>query len=176
MIKIMLEWLKKPWPYWVGGILLGIFNVILLASSGTVWHITTGFLTWGIGILDLLGIKAYKWEFFKIFNYTYKDIILNHNFFINKYTILNIGVIMGSLIATLLSSQFKLKSLKGKKHTIVALFGGIIMGYGARLTAGCNIGSFFSGIPSFSLHAWVYWIFVVLGAVTGAKILSEYLI
>lgn len=176
MIKTMIEWLKKPWPYWVGGALLGILNVILLAISGTVWHITTGLLTWGIGILDFVGIKAYKWEFFKIFNYTYGDIILNHNLFINKYTILNIGVIIGSLIATLLSSQFKLKRLKGKKQTILALVGGIIMGYGARLTSGCNIGSFFSGIPSFSLHAWVYWIFVVLGAVAGTKILSKYLI
>lgn len=176
MIKNMIEWLKKPWPYWVGGILLGIFNVILLAISGTVWHINTGFLTWGIGILDFIGIKAYKWEFFKIFNYTYEDIILNHNLFINKYTILNFGVIIGALIATLLSSQFKLKKLKSKKQTILALVGGIIMGYGARLTSGCNIGSFFSGIPSFSLHAWVYWIFVVLGSVAGTKILSKYLI
>lgn len=169
----MVEWLKKPWPYWVGGILLGIFNVTLLAITGTVWHINTGFLTWGMGILDFIGIKVYDWEFFKIFNYTYKDIILNHNLFINKYTILNIGVITGSLIATLLSSQFKLKRLKGKKQTILALVGGIIMGYGARLTSGCNIGSFFGGIPSFSLHAWVYWIFVVLGAVVGTKILSK---
>lgn len=172
----MIEWLKKPWPYWVGGTLLGIFNVILLGITGTPWHINTGFLTWGIGILDLIGVKAYKWEFFKIFDYTYEDIILNHNLFINKYTILNIGIIIGALIATLLSSQFKLKRLKGKKQTILALVGGIIMGYGARLTSGCNIGSFFSGIPSFSLHAWVYWIFVVLGSIAGTKILSKYLI
>ena len=157
----MVEWLKKPWPYWVGGILLGIFNVTLLAITGTVWHINTGFLTWGMGILDFIGIKVYDWRFFKIFNYTYND------------TILNIGVITGSLIATLLSSQFKLKRLKDKKQTILALVGGIIMGYGARLTSGCNIGSFFGGIPSFSLHAWVYWIFVVLGAVVGTKILSK---
>nr|WP_246582713.1 YeeE/YedE thiosulfate transporter family protein [Clostridium mobile] len=172
----MIEWLKKPWPYWAGGTLLGIFNVILLGITGTPWHINTGFLTWGIGILDLIGVKAYKWEFFKIFDYTYEDIILNHNLFINKYTILNIGIIIGALIATLLSSQFKLKRLKGKKQTILALVGGIIMGYGARLTSGCNIGSFFSGIPSFSLHAWVYWIFVVLGSIAGTKILSKYLI
>lgn len=136
----MIEWLKKPWPYWVGGILLGILNVILLAITGTTWHITTGFVTWSVGILELIGIDISKWGFFEIFNYVYGDIIKNHNLFINKYTVLNIGVIMGALIATLLSSQFKLRKIKDKKRIIVSLVGGIIMGYGARITSGCNIG------------------------------------
>lgn len=171
----MSKWLKKPWPYWIGGILLGVLNVVLLAVTGTPWHITSGFLTWGIGILDLFGVKAYRWEYFKILNSTYGDIILKHKFFINSYTILNIAVIVGALIATLLSSQFKLKRLKGKKQVILAFVGGILMGYGSRLTSGCNIGSFFSGIPSFSLHAWVYWIFATLGVIVGVKILFKYL-
>jgi uncharacterized membrane protein YedE/YeeE len=171
----MVKWLKKPWPYWVGGILLGMFNVILLAISGTAWHVTSGFLLWGAGILDLIGFEPFKWEYFRIFDYKYADIILNNNIFINKYTIINIGVIAGSLMATLLSSQFKIKRLKSKKQFVFALVGGIIMGYGSRLASGCNIGSFFSGVPSFSLHAWVYLIFVVLGALVGTKILTKYL-
>lgn len=172
----MNKWLKKPWPYWVGGVLLGILNVILLAVSGSAWHITSGFLMWGVGLLDLFGFEPAKWEAFKLFYYKYGDIILKHNLFINNYTILNIGVIAGSLIATLLSSQFKIKKIRNKKQLIVALIGGIIMGYGARLTSGCNIGSFFSGIASFSLHAWIYWVFVTIGAVAGTKILAKYII
>lgn len=172
----MGKWFKKPWPYWVGGILLGIFNVILLAVSRDDWHVTSGFLMWGVGLLDLVGFEPFKWQFFEIYSHKYENIILNNNVFINKYTVLNIAVIIGSLVATLLSSHFKVKKIKSKKHAIFALAGGIIMGYGARLSSGCNIGSFFSGIPSFSLHAWVYWIFVTLGAIVGTKILTKYLI
>lgn len=172
----MDKWLKKPWPYWVGGILLGIFNVILLAVTGTTWHITSGFLLWSAGILEWIGVQSFSWEFFEHFSYKYGDIIANNNILINKYTILNLGVIIGSLIATLLASQFKIRKVKNKKQVIFALAGGIIMGYGSRLTSGCNIGSFFSGLPSFSLHAWVYWIFVVLGAIVGTKILAKYVI
>lgn len=102
--------------------------------------------------------------------------ITNHNAFINKYTILNMGVIMGSLIATLMASQFKLKKVKSKKQLIFALLGGIMMGYGTRLALGCNIGAFFSGIPSFSLHAWVFGIFTILGAWVGCKILIRFLV
>ena len=36
------------------------------------------------------------------------------------------------------------------------------MGYGARLAFGCNIGAFFSGVASTSLHGWL-WIVCALG-------------
>ncbi|HBM75163.1 MAG TPA: YeeE/YedE family protein [Clostridiaceae bacterium] len=175
-IKSMMQWLKKPWPYWVGGVLLGVLNVVLLAISGTVWQVTNGFLLWGAGALELVGFEPFKWEYFKLYNNRYEEIILNHNIFINKYTILNIGVVLGSLVATLLASQFKLGKAKNIRHILFAFLGGLMMGYGSRLTGGCNIGSFFSGIPSFSLHAWVFWIFITLGAWVGTRILIKFLI
>lgn len=170
------KWLKKPWKYWVGGVLLGTLNVALLAISGTSWHITSGILLGGTGILESIGLEPFKWKFFEIFDFKYGDIISSNSAFINKYTIMNLGIVLGALIATLLASQFSFKKIKNKKHVAFGLAGGIMMGYGARLTSGCNIGSFFSGIPSFSLHAWVYWIFVVLGAWVGTKILTKYLL
>ncbi|SHH02794.1 YeeE/YedE thiosulfate transporter family protein [Tepidibacter thalassicus] len=175
-MKPIETWLKKPWPYWIGGILLGLLNVILLVASGISWQITSGFLLWGIGILQWFGLDPLSWEYFDHFQYYYESVIKNKNVFINQYTILNIGVIVGSLIATLLASQFKWKKIKSKKQFIVALLGGIMMGYGTRLVDGCNVGAFFSGIPSFSLHAWVFGIFVVLGVWVGCKILIRFLI
>ncbi|WFD10189.1 YeeE/YedE thiosulfate transporter family protein [Tepidibacter hydrothermalis] len=175
-MKSITKWLKKPWPYWVGGILLGLLNVILLATSGISWQITSGFLLWGVGILQLFGLDPFSWEYFNHFQHYYSSVIVEHNAFINKYTILNMGVIVGSLIATLMASQFKWKKIKSKKQFIFALLGGIMMGYGTRLATGCNIGAFFSGIPSFSLHAWVFGVFAILGAWVGCKILIKFLL
>ncbi len=174
-MESLIKCLKKPWPYWVGGILLGVMNVILLALIGISWQITSGFLLWGIGILQWFGFSPFSWEYFSHFQSYYVPIISNGNVLINQYTILNIGVIIGSLVATLLASQFKWKKIKSKKQFIIALLGGIMMGYGTRLAVGCNIGAFFSGIPSFSLHAWVFGIFVMLGAWVGVKILVKFL-
>jgi uncharacterized membrane protein YedE/YeeE len=176
VMKPIAAWLKKPWPYWVGGILLGLLNVILLASSGISWQITSGFLLWGVGILEWFGLEPFNWEYFNHFKVYYESVLSNHNVFINQYTILNMGVIVGSFIATLLASQFKWKKIKSKKQVIFALLGGIMMGYGTRLVFGCNIGAFFSGIPSFSLHAWIFGIFVMLGAWVGSKILIRFLV
>lgn len=176
MMKSINKYLKKPWPHWVGGILLGIMNVILLALTGVSWQITSGFLLWGVGILQWFGLNPLSWEYFSHFKSYYSPVISHENVFINQYTILNIGVVIGSLVATLLASQFKWKKIKSRKQFIFALLGGIMMGYGTRLAVGCNIGAFFSGIPSFSLHAWVFGIFVILGTWVGVKILVRFFI
>lgn len=172
-MKSIIKYLKKPWPYWVGGILLGIMNVVLLALVGISWQITSGFLLWGVGILQWFGFDPFTFEYFSHFQTYYEPIITKGNVFINQYTILNIAVIIGSLIATLLASQFKFKKIKSKKQFIAALLGGIMMGYGTRLAVGCNIGAFFSGIPSFSLHAWIFGVFVFLGAGIGVKLVTK---
>jgi uncharacterized membrane protein YedE/YeeE len=45
-----------------------------------------------------------------------------------------------------------------------------MMGYGARLAYGCNIGAFFSGIASSSLHGWVWIAAAALGTVVGIRL------
>ncbi|BDR66001.1 hypothetical protein K144316041_02280 [Clostridium tetani] len=170
------KYLKRPCPYWVAGILLGLMNVILLGTIRISWQITSGFLLWGIGILQWFGLEPLNWEYFNYFKSYYEPVILYENVFINQYTILNLGVLIGSLIATLLASQFKWKRIKSKKQFIMALIGGVMMGYGTRLAVGCNIGAFFSGIPSFSLHAWIFGVFAMLGTWVGVKILTKYFI
>lgn len=172
----MTKYLKKPWPYWVGGILLGVMNVVLLALIGMNWQITSGFLLWGVGFLEWIGFNPLKWEYFSYFESYYRPLILNNNIIINQYTILNIGVMIGSLVATLLASQFKIKNIKNKKQVLVALIGGIMMGYGSRIAAGCNIGAFFSSIPSFSLQGWFFGIFIFLGAGVGIKIIIRFIL
>jgi len=170
----MKQWLKKPWPYWSGGVLLGALNVLLLASSGIVWQVSGGYLLWAGGFLERIGLSPFQWDYFQFYNTRYEELISSDSVFINRYTLLNLGVIAGALLAALLASQFKLGKIKNWKQAAFALLGGILMGYGSRLTGGCNIGSFFSGIPSFSLHAWVFWIFVSLGAWAGTKLLIKF--
>ena len=39
-----------------------------------------------------------------------------------------------------------------RNHLVASVVGGLLLDYGARLSYGCNIGAFFSGIASGSLH------------------------
>lgn len=172
-MKVIKKIIKNPWPYMVGGILLGILNVILLALAGKPWKITTGFLYWGLSFLNSLGFKCKDWYYFSVYSNGLKS---GETFLNNYYTVLNLAVILGALLATLWASEFKIKKIKNRKQLFFGLLGGIIMGYGTRLSFGCNIGAYFSAIPSFSLHGWVFAIFMFVGAVIGAKILFKFLL
>ena len=44
------------------------------------------------------------------------------------------------------------------------------MGYGARIAFGCNIGAFFSGIASTSLHGWLWIAAALPGSWAGLKL------
>ena len=48
-----------------------------------------------------------------------------------------------------------------------AVIGGILMGYGARIAFGCNIGAYFGGIASFSLHGWLWGVMAIVGTFAG---------
>ena len=86
----------------------------------------------------------------------------------------NLGIIFGALLATLLASQFKIKKIRSKKQVVAAILGGLMMGYGARIAFGCNIGALYSGIASLSVSGWVYALFLFLGAMVGSKLLVKF--
>ena len=43
-----------------------------------------------------------------------------------------------------------------------AALGGVLMGIGARLSFGCNIGAFLAGTASGSLHGWIWFAVALL--------------
>jgi uncharacterized membrane protein YedE/YeeE len=45
-----------------------------------------------------------------------------------------------------------------------------LLGYSSRLAFGCNVGAFFSGIATGSLHGWVWFASAFLGAFAGIPI------
>lgn len=78
------------------------------------------------------------------------------------------GVVAGALTASLLSGTFRWVAppLEQFKNN---LFGGLLMGFGAVVAMGCNIGQGLSGISTLSLGSILTMAFIFLGAVAGAK-------
>lgn len=52
---------------------------------------------------------------------------------------------------------------------VTYLVGGLLMGVGARLAAGCNIGALYSGIGNLSLSGWIFGIALWAGAMGALK-------
>jgi uncharacterized protein len=53
---------------------------------------------------------------------------------------------------------------------LAAIVGGLLLGYGARIAYGCNIGAYFSGISSGSVHGWLWLAAAFVGSAIGTKL------
>jgi len=82
---------------------------------------------------------------------------------------------LGVTLAAALAAEFRVKKVKSTRQLVFGLAGGFLMGYGARLALGCNIGAFVNGIASQSLHGWVFGLFLLVGAWVGCLLLRHLL-
>lgn len=164
---------QKVWSYRAGGTAIALLNVLLLASWGRPWGITTAFACWAAWFCRLAGASPYSWAYFNLPQYS--DLV-SLDFFWNPSTFLTLGVIFGAFLSSLAASEFRLRWVKSPRYLAAAVAGGTMMGYGARLAMGCNIGAFLSGAGSMSLHGWVFGASLLAGAFCGGKLLIRYLL
>lgn len=163
--------MKEPITYVAGAVLLAIFQIAHFAIFQKGWGVSTTFTHWGAWVFQLFGGNVNNWSYFADEK---TQATLAKGFMYDGGSLRNLGIIFGALVATLFASQFKIKKIKSKKQIIAAVLGGLLMGYGARMAAGCNIGALFTSIASFSLSGWIFGAFLLVGAFWGSKMLGKY--
>jgi uncharacterized membrane protein YedE/YeeE len=82
---------------------------------------------------------------------------------INWLGLLIIGIVIGGLIAALISKEFKFRVPK-PLVLLQTFIGGLLMGFGAVTSGGCNIGHLLSGIPQLSVGSILAGVSIFLGA------------
>jgi len=82
-----------------------------------------------------------------------------------------IGIIIGAMISAILAKEFKLRLPKNPKTYLQVMIGGLMMGFGAMLAGGCNVGHFLTGLPQLAISSIIASAFFVLGNWTMAYIL-----
>lgn len=155
---------RGSWPLWVGALLLAGLNALTLMVSGGAWGITFAFALWGSKLLDLVGVDVLSWGFWQDPGNLAK---FDAGIFVEKTSVMDLGIVVGALIASAMAGQWVLHRRLPGRLALGALIGGVLMGYGARLAFGCNIGAYFGGIASFSLHGWLWGVLALVGTVGG---------
>ena len=149
-------------PLWVAIVLISLLCSIILLLSGHPWSITFGFSLWGSKFVSLLGLDVINWSFWNSNDFTKS--FINNSILFETTSLMNIGLISGALLSSLYLGNFFEISQISKKEIFKTIIAGLIMGIGARLAFGCNIGAMLGGIVSGSLHGWVWLIFAFLGS------------
>jgi len=169
-----VAWLKDAWPYVTGAVLLSVFQVVTFAATGSPWGVSAVFANWGAWLYRLVGGVVDKWYYFAGEGAPGSLAALQGGVLKDPGSWRNAGIIFGALFSTLIASGFKFKKIKSWRQVLAAVLGGLLMGYGARLGFGCNIGAFYSGIASLSLSGWVFGACLFVGAIIGSKLLVKY--
>ncbi|GLY12306.1 hypothetical protein Bbad01_35220 [Bacillus badius] len=149
---------RGSWPLITAAVVLALLNALTLTVRGNPWGITSAFALWGGKALMAMGIDVSSWGFFSGAN----GEALTQTVLADSTSVMNFGIILGAFISAAFQGTFKPKKIQ-PKVAAAAIIGGLLMGYGARLSFGCNIGAYFGGIASFSLHGWVWMVMAMLG-------------
>ena len=121
------------------------------------------------GSRSTLGIiKTLNFYNDKIENLKYITRIINPHLY--STSILNFGIIAGALASALMAKQFQVRSAPTRELS-KAVIGGTLMGIGASLSFGCNIGGFFSAISALSMSGVAMMCGLIIGSLIGLKLL-----
>ncbi len=136
-------------------------SLAYLLLSGQPWGISYAFGLWGAKIANWIGIAVVETEYWAG-EATYQS--LSSSVIFDTTSLANFGLILGAWGS---SRQKTSVDITCKASRIGGIAGGFLMGYGAQLAFGCNIGPYFSGISSGSLHGWSWFVFAITGTVLG---------
>ncbi len=160
-------WLHGPWPLVAGAIALVVLNFATLALSGKPWGVTSAFALWGAKAASVVGIDTASWAYWST---KANAAALAAPLMQDKTSVMDIGIVLGAMLAAALAGRYAPVWRIPRRSIIAAVVGGLLLGYGARLAYGCNIGAYFSGIVSGSLHGWLWLVCAFVGNVVGTRL------
>jgi uncharacterized membrane protein YedE/YeeE len=161
------RWLRGPWPLVAGAVGLAVVNIATLVIGGRPWGVTSAFALWGAKIAAALGVPVETWPYWTA---PAQAAALKASVLSDITSVMNVGIVLGALLASLLAGKFSPVWRIPTRSLVAAIVGGLLLGYGARVAYGCNIGAYFSGIASGSLHGWLWLPAAFAGNIVGTYV------
>ena len=159
--------LHGPWPLVAGALGLAAVNVATLLLAGRPWGVTSAFALWGSKIVEAAGVEVAAWPYWQS---PARAAELQASVFEDVTSVMDFGIVLGALTAAGLAGRFAPVWRVPLRSLAAAVAGGLMLGYGARIAYGCNIGAYFSGIASSSVHGWVWFVAAFGGNIVGTKL------
>jgi len=159
--------LRGYWPALWAVAALVLLNLATLLVAGHPWSITYAFGLWGAKLWQAFGGDTYGWMFWAS---GYPAQTLGRSVLQETTSLMNFGLLLGALVAAGLAGKYALPRKLSPRIFLALATGGLLLGYGARLAFGCNIGALLGGIASGSLHGWVWLLAAFGGNALGVRL------
>ena len=149
---------------YVAAVLLAVFGVLNLIIAGQPWGIVYGLGLWGAKIVTWFGADLATNAYW---GNEVHQLRLESSLLTDVTSVTNLGLLSGALIAANFRGRARPPTSARGKQWLVALVIGLVLGYSARLAFGCNVGAYFAGISTGSLHGWVWFAAAFAGSFVG---------
>ncbi|MEX0617745.1 MAG: YeeE/YedE family protein [Pseudohongiellaceae bacterium] len=156
---------RLPARLWLAAGLIAGLAVLNLVIAGQPWGVVYGLGLWGAKLVQAAGIDVAATAFWSAPAHTER---LQQSLLTDVTSVTNIGIIVGAFVVMrwrrIADAQVAPLRLSG---WAVILGAGLVLGYSARIAFGCNVGAYFSGIATGSLHGWVWFVAAFAGSTVG---------
>ena len=130
----------ERWPFWAGGIAIGVFVLAFLIGTRNLLGVSTGFADACAAPFDPRTRRSWRLPFLT-------------------------GIVAGGFVASLLAGGFAPTSQMGlfdarvsddfAFKAIAFTMGGVLLGFGSRLANGCTSGHGIVGTALFAKSSWI---------------------
>jgi len=155
---------QSEWNPTVTGVVVGFFSVMMMAWWRP-WGAVGAIRNWGdwimYGIASVFGSESGILEL-------YAD--APSAIFSNSGSVIGIGFIAGAFVSACLGNEFALR-VPPYREMVKAVIAGILMGVGAALAGGCNVGGFYNAIGNLAANGFAMMFGLVFGVILGLKLL-----
>ena len=155
---------QTEWNATVTGIVVGVLSVLIMAWWRP-WGAVGAIRNWGdwlmYGLTSLLGTDV------GIFAY-YEE--APRAILVSSGSVIGIGFILGAFVSACLGKEFALR-IPPYREMVKAVIAGILMGIGATLAGGCNVGGFYNAIGNLGANGFAMMLGLVFGVILGLKLL-----
>ncbi len=129
---------KRQWPFWLGGLAVGLAEIIFYFHTDMFIVVTTGMAQmFAVSEETLFGID---WV-----GRVYEPGV--------HWTI--IGALLGARLVAMMEGESRGWVKYNWKMLLMSFIGGVLFSFGTRLAAGCTTHHFIGGIPAMSIASWV---------------------
>ncbi|MGV6889912.1 YeeE/YedE family protein [Rhodophyticola sp. SM2404] len=157
-----------PRRLWIAAALIAALALANLVVAGQPWGVVYGLGLWVAKGASALGADLGASAFWGSPAHAER---LAQSILTDVTSLTNLGIIGGAFAVAVWKGGLAQRLPKlPPRAWIATIIAGLALGYSSRLAFGCNVGAFFSGISTGSLHGWAWFGAAFLGSMIGVRL------
>jgi uncharacterized membrane protein YedE/YeeE len=152
---------------YLAAIWMAVFAVLNLVIAGQPWGIVYGLGLWGAKVATWLGVDLASNAFW---GRPAQQAHIASSLLTDVTSITNLGLLFGAFVAAHWRGTDCPPVKATGRQWLAGIVSGLLLGYSSRLAFGCNVGGYFSGISTGSLHGWVWFAAAFAGSIAGVRL------